>query len=46
MRQNGYATSVTPHILANGTAFEVAVPEKELALMFVTANMCSASSFK
>lgn len=46
MRQNGYATTVTPHVLANGTAFKVAVPAKELALIFVTTNMCITSSLK
>lgn len=46
MRKNGYATTINQQPLPKGAAFEVIVPAKELSLVFVTADLCSAFSSK
>lgn len=46
MRKNGHATTITQQQLSKGAAFEVVVPAKELSLMFVTAELCSAAAAK
>jgi hypothetical protein len=43
MRANGYAATITRQPLPRGAAFEVVVPAKELALVFVSAELCAAS---
>jgi hypothetical protein len=43
MRRKGYTTVVVEHALPKGSSFEVRVPEKELSLLFVTADVCASS---
>jgi hypothetical protein len=42
MRKQGYATTITRQPVEKGTAFEVIVPARELALVFVTADLCAS----
>lgn len=42
MRGKGYAATIVEHALPKGAAFEVRVPEKELSLLFVTADVCGS----
>ncbi len=44
MRGKGYAATVVEHALPKGSAFEVRVPDKELSLLFVTADACASFS--
>jgi hypothetical protein len=43
MRRTGYTATVVEHALPKGSAFEVRVPERELSLLFVTADVCASS---
>lgn len=43
MRARGHAATMVDHALTQGSAFEVRVPEKELSLLFVTAEVCASS---
>jgi hypothetical protein len=43
MRRKGYTATVVEHALPKGSAFEVRVPERELSLLFVTADVCASS---
>ncbi len=44
MRGKGYAATIVEHALPKGAAFEVRVPDKELSLLFVTADVCGSFS--
>lgn len=44
MRGKGYAATLVEHALPKGSAVEVRVPDKELSLLFVTANACASFS--
>ncbi len=44
MRKSGYKVTIAQNPLPKGKAYEVVVPEKELSLMFVTKELCSASN--
>lgn len=44
MRKGGHKVSVKQIPTAKGSAYEVVVPERELALVFVPTNLCSPSS--
>ncbi len=44
MRGKGHAATIVEHALPKGAAFEVRVPDKELSLLFVTADVCASSS--
>ena len=44
MRKRGYKVTITQYPLPKGAAYEVVVSEKELSLVFVTKELCSASN--
>ena len=44
MRARGHAVTITPQAVPKGSAFEVIVPARELALVFVTADRCGPSA--
>lgn len=43
MRRQGHAATITEQPLAKGKAFEVIVPTRELALVFVTIELCGTA---
>lgn len=43
MRDKGHQVKVDETSMPNGKVVEVAVPERELSLIFVTAEVCQAS---
>jgi hypothetical protein len=43
MRDKGYQVTVNEVSKPKGTVVEVKVPERELSLMFVTADVCQQS---
>jgi len=43
MRGQGYEVTAAPVEVPSGKAFEIKVPQKALALMFVTAELCSGN---
>ena len=46
MRRQGHATTITEQVLAKGRSFEVLVPTRELALVFVTAEWCGKAGLR
>jgi len=41
MRKQGHKVTISPVSLPKGKAYEVAVPEKSLNLLFITSELCS-----
>ena len=41
MRNQGHEVTIAPTVLPKGKAYEVNVPKKELALVFVTQELCN-----